>query len=295
MTCGAFWFQKAQLAQSAPVNTRTRAFVGKHHISAITGIRFSLKKMMLRRLGATALKLSVVSMGGSGFGSVYGQYSKEAATLGVRRALDVGINYIDTAYWYGQGQSELFLGKALQGVRRENFVIATKVGRYEQDHHKMFDFSAEAVTKSATESLKRLQLDHVDILQIHDVEFVPSIDLILHQTLPALNQLKKKGLCRYIGITGYSLSFLVKLIEKSTIPIDCVLSYCRLTLNDTSLRDYFEFFNSRGVGIINASPVGMGLLTLNGPQVQLKPVCRIFTLCNICVHLYIIVMAPCKQ
>ena len=206
-------------------------------------------------------------MGGSGFGSVYGSYNEDVAGLAVRKAVDRGVNYVDTAYWYGQGQSELFLGKALHGIRRQNFILGTKVGRYEQDYLRMFDFSAEMVIKSAHRSLKRLQLDHVDILQIHDAEFAPSIDTILHETLPALQRLKDQGICRYIGVTSYSLSTLRQITEQSTVPIDCILSYCRLTLNDSSLSDYFNFFNSRNVGIINASPVGMGLLTLSGVQV----------------------------
>ncbi|CAI8030368.1 L-galactose dehydrogenase [Geodia barretti] len=222
--------------------------------------------MKFRLLGRTGLKLSILGMGGSGFGNVYGNYNQETATHAVKEALDRGVNYIDTAYWYGQGQSELFLGRALRGIKRENFIVSTKVCRYEQDYPNMFDFSAETVNRSAYESLKRLQLDHIDILQIHDVEFAPSIATVLHETLPALQRLKDQGLCRYIGITGYPLSILRKITEESTIPIDCVLSYCRLTLNDTSLIDHFHYFNSRNVGLINASPIGMGLLTPNGVQ-----------------------------
>ena len=224
--------------------------------------------MISRALGKTGLKLSILGLGGSGYGSVYGQYNEQEAICTLKKGLDDGLNYIDTAYWYGQGQSELFLGRALQGIKREKFIIATKVGRYEQDYQRMFDFSAEIVIKSAHSSLKRLQLDHIDILQIHDVEFAPKIETIISETLPALHQLKQQGLCKCIGITGYPLSTLQAIVEKSTVPIDCVLSYCRLTLNDTSLTEYFDFFKSRNIGIINASPVGMGLLTSKGTQVN---------------------------
>ena len=223
--------------------------------------------MKLRLLGKTGLKISVLGMGGSGFGNVYGNHNEEVAAHAVRKALERGVNYIDTAYWYGQGQSESFLGRVLHGTKRENFILSTKVCRYEQDYPRMFDFSAETVTRSAHESLKRLQLDHIDILQIHDVEFAPSTAVILHETLPALQRLKEQGLCRYIGITGYPLSVLRKIVAESSIPIDCVLSYCRLTLYDWSLMDHFQYLNSRNLGIINASPVGMGLLTPNGVQV----------------------------
>lgn len=245
--------------------------------------------MHFRALGNTGLKLSILGMGGSGYGSVYGKYSEEGAVHALKKGLDSGLNYIDTAYWYGQGQSEVFLGKALKGIPREKFFIGTKVGRYERDYPRMFNFSPEMVTRSAYNSLKRLQLDHVDILQIHDVEFAPAIEMITDETLPALQCLKKQGLCRYIGITGYPLSALRTIVERSTVRIDCVLSYCRLTLNDSSLAHHFDFFNSRKIGIINASPVGMGLLTSNGVQVLHVCIC-VFTLKGL---YFSVVMASC--
>ena len=222
--------------------------------------------MRYRQLGSTDMRLSILGMGGSGFGNVYGKFSEEEAKRTVRAALDRGINYIDTAVWYGQGKSESFLGRVLQGIPRSAFYIGTKVGRYERDVQKMFDFSAAKVTRSAHESLKRLNLKYVDILQVHDVEFAPSVDIVVEETLPALQKLKQQGVCRYIGITGYPLGPLKRIIEQSHVKIDSVLSYCRLTLNDSSLINDFEFFKSRGVPIINASAVGMGLLTEAGVQ-----------------------------
>ena len=211
--------------------------------------------MRYRQLGSTDMRLSILGMGGSGFGNVYGKFSEEEANRMVRAALDRGINYIDTAVWYGQGKSESFLGRVLQEIPRNAFYIGTKVGRYERDVQKMFDFSAAKVTRSAHESLKRLNLEYVDILQVHDVEFAPSVDIIVEETLPALQKLKQQGLCRYIGITGYPLGPLKRIIEQSHVKIDSVLSYCRLTLNDSFLINDFEFFKWRGIPIINASAV----------------------------------------
>ena len=125
----------------------------------------------------------------------------------------------------------------------------------------MFNFTAEKVTKSAEESLKRLQLSHVDLLQIHDVEFSFSLDMIINETLPALEKLQKRGLCRYIGITGYPLGPLKEIISRSPVKIDSILSYCRLSLNDNVLKDDFQFFKEHNVPIINACAVSMGLLT----------------------------------
>ena len=85
-----------------------------------------------------------------------------------RLAIQRGINYIDTSPFYGEGRSEEFIGQALNGVPRDQYFIGTKVGRYFWEVSKRFDFSAERVTKSIEESLKRLQLDYVDILQVDD-------------------------------------------------------------------------------------------------------------------------------
>lgn len=224
--------------------------------------------MKYRTLGNTGLKLSVLGMGGSGYGNVYGKYSEEKAARTLRIGLERGLNYIDTAYWYGQGQSETFIGKTLKGIPRDQFFLATKVGRFEKDYPRMFDFSEEMVTRSTHNSLKRLQTDYIDVLQVHDVEFAPTIETITERTLPALQRLKEQGLCRYIGITGYPLSVLRRIVEQSTVQLDCVLTYCRLTLYDSSLIHHFDFFKSRKIGIINASPVGMGLLTSRSVQVH---------------------------
>lgn len=216
--------------------------------------------MQYRSLGSTGLKLSILSFGGSGYGKVYGHFDECNAVNALKYGLDSGINYIDTAPWYGQGLSESFLGKALQGVERSKYYIGTKVGRYERNIPEMFDFSAKRVSDSIHESLRRLNVDYVDILQIHDVEFAPSVEMILQETLPALDLMRKRGLCRHIGITGYPLSILKEIILKSEITIDTILSYCRLTLNDSSLIQDLGFYESKSIGVINASPLSMGLL-----------------------------------
>ena len=180
--------------------------------------------------------------------------------------LEKGVNLIDTSPFYGEGLSELFIGQALKGISRDKFFLSTKVGRYTWAVATRFDFTADRVTKSIEESLSRLQLSHVDLLNIHDVEFASSVDMIVNETLPAVQKLKERGLCRYIGITGYPLQPLREIFTRSNVKIDSVLSYARLSLNDSSLIDHFEFFESRGVALINAAPVSLGLLTPQGPR-----------------------------
>jgi hypothetical protein len=80
-----------------------------------------------------------------------------------------------------------------------------QVGRYELEAAKMFDFSYERTLRSVEDSLRLLQVDYVDVIQVHDLEFAPSLDVIVRETLPALHQIKASGKARFIGITGYPL------------------------------------------------------------------------------------------
>ena len=225
----------------------------------------SFSKMKYRRIGCTDMVVSTLSIGGSGYGNVYKDLNEQSGTEALHTAVKKGMNYIDTAPWYGQGKSESFLGKALKGIPRKAYFISTKVCRYEIEVHKMFDFSAERVLQSAEESLNRLNLSYVDILQVHDVEFAPSVEMIVNETLPALQKLKDAGKCRYIGITGYPIGVLKEVIAKSHVKIDTVLSYCHLNLNDSTLLSELDFFQQHNLPVINASPIGMGLLHKGGP------------------------------
>ncbi|KAJ6777357.1 hypothetical protein OIU74_001356 [Salix koriyanagi] len=205
----------------------------------------------LRPLGNTGLKLSCVGFGASPLGSVFGPVSEHDAISSVREAFHLGINFFDTSPYYG---GTLYL----EG----------------------FDFSAERVTKSIDESLARLQLDYVDILQCHDIEF-GSLDQIVNETIPALQKLKEAGKIRFIGITGLPLSVFTYVLDR--VPpgtVDVILSYCRYSINDSTLEDLLPYLKSKGVGVISASPLAMGLLTENGPpewhpaSAELKSTCQ---------------------
>ncbi|XP_054767323.2 uncharacterized protein LOC129274560 [Lytechinus pictus] len=228
-----------------------------------------VEKMCYTPLGNTGMKFSSIGFGASPLGNPYTVKipSDEEHEACVLKALKSGINYIDTAPWYGQGKSEEKLGKILKEVPRSSYYISTKVGRYERDVERMFDFSAERVTRSVDESLSRLGLSCVDIIQVHDVEFAENLEIILNETLPALQKIKDAGKARFIGITGYPINTLREIVDRSTVKIDTVLSYCHLDINDSSLLDHIAFFEERGIGVISASPLSMALLTSLGPPV----------------------------
>ncbi|CAI8618024.1 unnamed protein product [Vicia faba] len=234
--------------------------------------------MELRELGRTGLKLSSVGFGASPLGNVYGSVSEQDAYASVRLAFQSGINFFDTSPYYGSTLSEEVLGKALKAlnVPRSEYIVATKCGRYGDG----FDFSAERVTKSIEESLERLQLDYVDILQCHDIEF-GSLDQIVNETIPALQKLKESGKTRFIGITGLPLGIFTYVLDR--VPpgtLDVILSYCHHSVNDSTLEDLVPYLKSKGVGIISASPMAMGLFTEAGPpewhpaSPELKSACK---------------------
>ena len=206
--------------------------------------------------------------------------NEEEAVDTIREALARGINYIDTAYWYGQGKAEKILGKALKEVPRKAFYVGTKVGRYELEEKDRFDFSAKKTRESVTRSLEHLGLDYVDVIQIHDIEFAPSFDILLDETLPTLKELVKEGKARYIGVTGYPLDTLKRFIEAVPGRVDVVLTYSRYNMIDDSLLEYLDFFKQQNIGVICGSGHAMGLLTNGGPpkwhpaSEETKRVCR---------------------
>lgn len=143
----------------------------------------------------------------------YSHNDEAEAIRTIHQSLRNGINYIDTAPYYGQGRSEEVIGKALKSVPRNSYYIATKVGRYETGASG-FDFSAARTWQSISESLARLQLSHIDIIQIHDIEFAENVDAIINETLPVLEEARKQGKVRFIGVTAYPLSPLKEIITK---------------------------------------------------------------------------------
>lgn len=219
--------------------------------------------MRYRQLGKTGWKVSVLGLGASPLGGAFGAVDEKEGIKTVHTAIDLGINFIDVAPFYGSARAEITLGKALKGISREKFLIATKVGRY-GPAGKDFDFSADRVNRSVDESLRRLKLSHIDLIQCHDVEFAP-LPQLLEETLPALQKLKTTGKVRHIGITGFPLEILKKVSEKAAVAT--VLSYCRFCLTDITLVRLVSHLKAHNVGIINASPFAMGLLTEKGPPI----------------------------
>jgi L-galactose dehydrogenase len=227
--------------------------------------------------------------------------------------LEAGITVLDTAPWYGHGTSEIVVGLALQSIfgardtrsddgtdatpttQRSDVTINTKAGRYEADPKRQFDFSREMTLRSIQRSLERLQVSYVDVLQLHDPEFAPSLDVLMEETIPALLEIQERGWCRTLGMTGYPLHVQRQILDRSLHVFernvwDQSLVYSHYNVHDTSLwypptsarrgqrnRDNDEsamvdasssfaaYCRSRQIRVVTAAPLSMGLLTTAGP------------------------------
>ncbi|WP_407270881.1 aldo/keto reductase [Radiobacillus sp. PE A8.2] len=210
--------------------------------------------MKYRKLGKTGLSVSNLSFGASSFGSVFRDINEQEAMRTVHTAIDQGINYIDVSPYYGLTKAERVLGGAIKEIPRDSYYLSTKAGRLGVEE---FNFSKKHIKRSLEDSLKRLNTDYVDIFLLHDIEF-GSYQQVMEEGIAALEELKQEGKTRYIGVSGLPLIIFEKVLSKAEL--DVIMTYCHYSLNDTSLLSYIPLLEKRQVGIINASPISMGLL-----------------------------------
>ena len=220
--------------------------------------------MQYRRIGKTAMEVSALSFGASSLGGVFHSIKEQEAIEAVFMAIDCGMNFIDVSPYYGHYKAETVLGKALKQIPRNKYYLSTKVGRYGKDGVNTWDYSAKRAVESVYESMERLNVEHMDLINVHDIEFA-NLEQVAKETVPALVELREKGLVSYVGITDLqleNLKWVVENVEEGSI--DSILNFCHNCLNDDKLTDFLDFFEERGIGVINASPLSMGLLSQRG-------------------------------
>lgn len=220
--------------------------------------------MEYREIGRTGMKVSALSFGASSLGSVFRETKGGEAVAAVHTAVDSGMNFIDVSPYYGHYKAETVLGKALREIQRDKYYLSTKVGRYGKDGVNTWDYSARRATESVYESMERLGVDHIDLINVHDIEFA-DLHQVVDETLPALVALRDKGVVGHVGITDLQLENLQWVIDHvAPGTVESILNFCHFTLNDDKLLDYLDYFEQRGIGVINASPLSMGLLSRRG-------------------------------
>ena len=217
--------------------------------------------MKTRPLGNTGIDLPILSFGASSLGAEFRSVNLEEVMKSTTTALDLGMNFIDTSPFYGRGMSEVMLGQGLKGIPRDSYLLGTKLGRYSDIH---FDFSAKRVEESIHISLHRLGTDHLDVLLMHDVEFV-SLPQIWERTWPAMLKAKEQGKVRAIGFSCYPMKTFHTVLDHIEDTCDCVLSYNQYTLQNTLFEEsLLPRLLEKNIGAINAGPFSARLLT-NAP------------------------------
>ena len=218
-------------------------------------------------LGNTGFEVSRLSFGASSLGGVFRPVDEAKAVEAVQVALELGINYFDVAPAYGATRSETVLGRALQGIRRSDFILSTKVGKwtapggYGQD---IFDYGNDAIRRSVDESARRLGVDHIDILYLHDIEYGGGrhTEWALAEGIETLLRLKEEGRISALGIGMYPPGLWERVLR--SMPIDAALTHNIYCLHDTRLLALLPLAKEKGIGLINASPFASGLLTQRG-------------------------------
>lgn len=220
--------------------------------------------MEYREIGRTGMKVSALSFGASSLGSVFRDTKESEAIAAVHTAVEMGMNFIDVSPYYGHYKAETVLGKALREIPRDKYYLSTKVGRYGKDGVNTWDYSGRRATESVYESMERLGVDYIDLINVHDIEFA-DLHQVVEETLPALVELREKGVVGHVGITDLQLENLQWVVDHAAPGmVESILNFCHFTLNDDKLLDFLDYFEKRGIGVINASPLSMGLLSQRG-------------------------------
>jgi L-galactose dehydrogenase len=217
--------------------------------------------------GRTGLTVSTLGLGGASIGGAYGPVVDEPEALRtVLAAVDLGINFIDTAPLYGMGQSEERIGRALkEGGARDKVILATKVGYLPAG----LGYDRATTVAAVEASLARLQTGTIDLIQIHEADRV-ALTQVVDETLEGFRLLKAAGKVRFFGITGDDVAKLT--VEADTGLFDTVQTFRHYTLiNQAAAAELLPTAARHTMGVINGSPLGMGLLAGGDPREMNRP------------------------
>lgn len=220
----------------------------------------TINPLELRQLGKTHMKVTAVSLGGAGLGGIFGPVGDEEGVAAVEKALELGMNYLDTSPKYGQAERRM--GLALRGVPRDSYYLSSKVGTHPE---KPGDYSAETARWTVARSLEVLGVDYLDLCHIHEPEpHQLTTALAPGGAMEALIELKKEGVIRAIGIGVQDHDLHRQAIESGHLDV------CMMVNDYTLLRqnadDIFSLAETRGLGLVNGAALAMGLLSGRDPN-----------------------------
>ena len=209
--------------------------------------------MQYRELGRTGWKVSAISFGAWAIGGTWGDVKDDESLAALNRALDLGVNFFDTADVYGDGRSEQLLAK-LRKERGEKFYVATKAGR-RLDPHVASGYNKENLTAFVERSLKNLQVEALDLLQLH---CPPTEVFYMPETFDALDELVKQGKLLFYGVSVEKVEEALKAIEYPNVKtVQIIFNIFR----QRPLELFFGEAQKRKVGILARVPLSSGMLT----------------------------------
>jgi aryl-alcohol dehydrogenase-like predicted oxidoreductase len=218
--------------------------------------------MKFRRLGSTDLKVSVVGFGGWAIGGdrnasgSMGPSDDAEALASIKRAVEMGVNWIDTAPGYGAGHSEDLIGQAIRGLSEPPMVF-TKCGFvWDERYWLTNEISGASIRREAEQSLRRLGLETIDLYQIHWVE--PELDPGIEEAWSTLADLKGEGKVRHIGVSNFTVS---QLMRANRIAAVETLQPPYSLLERRIETEILPYCKRAGMGVVVYSPMQSGLLT----------------------------------
>jgi aryl-alcohol dehydrogenase-like predicted oxidoreductase len=238
-----------------PVRIGPRAAACFTDVKMGKGTDMSNEGIGTRVLGKTGIEVSEIGLGLWAAGGHWGPVDDAASMRAIETALDAGVNFFDTADVYGDGHSELLLGKAMQG-RRDQFIVATKIGwqDYDGERNRSAYTTVEKLIAGVESNLRRLNTDYIDIIQNHIFYSEPNTSVFIEGFL----RLREQGKVRAYGASSSDFEFLRKFNANgqcATLQIDYSI------LNRTAEQDIFPYCRENHIGVIVRGGLAMGLLT----------------------------------
>ncbi len=211
--------------------------------------------MQLKKLGHSPLNVSAIGLGCMGMSEFYGPQQEEESISTIHRAIDLGINFLDTADVYGRGDNEELVGLALRG-RRDQVVLATKFGNMRDEEGRFTGINGrpEYVRQACEMSLRRLQIDTIDLYYQHRVDRTVPIE----ETVGAMSRLVEEGKVRYLGLSEAAPATLRR--GHSTHPISALQTEYSLWSRDPE-EQILPVCKELGITFVAYSPLGRGFLT----------------------------------
>ena len=218
-----------------------------------------MTRLATTELGSTGLQVTRVgfgawAIGGGDWQFGWGSQDDDESIAAIHRAVELGINWIDTAAGYGFGHSEAVVGQALEGLENRPYVFTKSSLLEGPDHRVVHNLKRDSIRREAEASLARLGVDAIDLYQIH----WPLPEADIEEGWSAMNELKDDGLVRHIGVSNFSPEQIRRI--SSIAPVETVQPQYSLIARDAEV-ELLPFAEHEGIGVIVYSPMGSGLLT----------------------------------